>query len=289
TTEQSAGDEIAALLAEGGASDEEDFRRRADIFGQRAECLAAIGVHRRNLERIVGPDRLDAFVSELETVNPELLKATERQVKERIEKLEEELSETDKERGSVGRQIDQIETEEESSDLRLRLSVIREKIASEARKWAVLTIGKELLAETRLKYERERRPAVIQEAERFFSSFTSGRYERILSPLGENRVAVEDQTGKRKDTLELSRGTMEQLYLALRFGLVREFARRAEPMPVIMDDILVNFDPKRAREACRALGELSKEQQVLLFTCHPETVALVKSETADCKVIELSP
>ncbi|MCH8815187.1 MAG: AAA family ATPase [Chloroflexi bacterium] len=288
-TEQSVGEEIAALLAEGGASDEESFRRRADTFGQREELLTTIGDRRRNLERIVGHDHLDAFVSELEEVSPEQLQGDERQVKERIEELDGELTERTEERGRIGEQIGQIETEEESSGLRMSLSGIRERVASEARKWAVLTIGQALLEETRLKYERERRPAVMEEAERFFSSFTSGRYERILSPLGENQVAVVDRTGKRKDTSELSRGTMEQLYLALRFGLVREFARRAEPMPVIMDDILVNFDPERAREACRALGELSREQQVLLFTCHPGTVELMKSETADCKIIELSP
>ncbi len=101
-------------------------------------------------------------------------------------------------------------------------------------------------------------------------------------------MQVADQVGARKDIPDLSRGTAEELYLALRFGLVREFARRAEPLPVIMDDILVNFDPKRAKEACEALAELSKDQQVLLFTCHPETVDLVRSAAEDCKVIELS-
>jgi uncharacterized protein YhaN len=228
-------------------------------------------------------------MGELAEVDPEQLQQMEREMGERIEELERDLDAMRDERAQVTEQIRQIETEEESSELRLRLSVLREQLRSEARKWSVLTIGQALLGETRLKYERERQPAVIQEAQRFFSSFTTGRYERIFSLPGENRVAVEDRAGKRKDTSELSRGTIEQLYLALRFGLVREFARRAEPMPVIMDDILVNFDPKRAKEACKALGELSKDQQVLLFTCHPETVELVRSEAESCKVIELSP
>ncbi len=58
-------------------------------------------------------------------------------------------------------------------------------------------------------------------------------------------------------------------------------------MPVIMDDILVNFDPERARQTCKALAELSRDQQVILFTCHPETVELVTSETEDHQVVEL--
>ena len=60
-------------------------------------------------------------------------------------------------------------------------------------------------------------------------------------------------------------------------------------MPVVMDDILVNFDPERAQEACRAIGELSKDQQVLLFTCHPETVGLMQSAALDCTTIHLDP
>jgi uncharacterized protein YhaN len=289
TAAEEVGGQIEGLLSEAGATDEEDFRRRAEIFSQREKLLAAIRDRIGNLERIAGRDRLDGFMSELEVADPEQLQQKQREVSERIDEIEEDLDERREKRAQVTEQIRQMETEEESSELRLRQAVLREQLSSEARKWSVLTIGQALLAETRLKYERERQPAVIQEAQRFFSSFTTGRYERIFSLPGENRIAVEDRTGKRKDTFELSRGTVEQLYLALRFGLVREFARRAEPMPVIMDDILVNFDPDRAREACRALGELSEDQQVLLFTCHPETVELIRAEAGGCKIIELPP
>lgn len=69
----------------------------------------------------------------------------------------------------------------------------------------------------------------------------------------------------------LSRSTAEQLYLALRFGLVEHFAAGAEPLPIVMDDILVNFDDERAARATRSIEELAKHQQVMYFTCHPET------------------
>ncbi len=279
---------ISGLLSEAGAANQEDFRHRADIFSEREKLLQAVRERRRNLERIAGRDRvLEAFMKELETADPEQLYQAKQEAEEWLASTEEELATMEREKGQVMEQLRQLETQEESSRLRLRLSVLREQISAEAEKWSVLTIAKAMLEETRLKYERERQPAVIQEAQAFFSSFTNGRYVRIFSLPGENRVEVEDQTGARKDIPDLSRGTAEQLYLALRFGLVREFARRAEPLPVVMDDILVNFDPERAREACRALGGLSKDQQVLLFTCHPETVELLQSEVQDCKVIEL--
>jgi uncharacterized protein YhaN len=279
---------ISGLLQEGGATDQEDFRSRAEVFAEREKLLSTVRERRKNLERIAGREEaLDAFVRELEGADPEELQQRKREADEDLTRIESELEAMGQDRGQVTEQIRQLETEEESSELRLRLSVLREQINDEAHRWSVLTFAKALLEETRLKYERERQPAVIQEAQTFFRSFTNARYERIFSLPGENQIEVEDHTGQRKAIPDLSRGTAEQLYLALRFGLVREFAKRAEPLPVVMDDILVNFDPARARQACRALDELSKEQQVLLFTCHPATVELARSEIGNCKVIEL--
>ena len=76
-------------------------------------------------------------------------------------------------------------------------------------------------------------------------------------------------------TDELSRGTAEQLYLALRFGLIEEFAQHAEPLPVVMDDILVNFDADRASRAAAAIADFATRHQVLYFTCHPWTAELL--------------
>ena len=281
---------ISGLLSEAGATDQEDFRRRAEVFAEREKLLQVVRERRRNLERIAGRDKaLQVLLKELESTDPERLHQAKQEADECLARIEEELAAMGQEQGQVMEQIRQLETEAESSELRLRLSVLKEQINAAAQEWSVLTIAKAMLEETRLKYERERQPAVIQEARTFFASFTNGRYTRIFSLPGENRIEVEGQTGERKDIPDLSRGTAEQLYLALRFGLVREFAKRAEPLPVVMDDILVNFDPDRARQACKAINELSKDQQVLLFTCHPETVELVRSEAEDCKIIELSP
>ena len=87
---------------------------------------------------------------------------------------------------------------------------------------------------------------------------------------------------------KLSRGTAEQLYLAVRLGLVREFAQRTAALPIVMDDVLVNFDPTRAERTAVALAEMSEHHQILLFTCHPETAELVR-KVEECEVIELAP
>jgi uncharacterized protein YhaN len=85
----------------------------------------------------------------------------------------------------------------------------------------------------------------------------------------------------------LSRGTAEQLYLSLRFGFVSEFVRHSDPLPLVFDDILVNFDPRRARAAAEAILELAESQQILFFTCQPSTADLFRQIDSEVSTIEV--
>ncbi|MCI0895142.1 MAG: hypothetical protein J4N84_09600, partial [Chloroflexi bacterium] len=111
----------------------------------------------------------------------------------------------------------------------------------------------------------------------------------LYSPIGEHTYTVVERTGVSKHLTELSRGTREQLYLSLRFGLIREFGEPTERLPVVVDEVLVNFDPDRARRAAEAFVELSETNQVLVFTCHPETVALFTDVAPETQVIRIDP
>jgi uncharacterized protein YhaN len=96
------------------------------------------------------------------------------------------------------------------------------------------------------------------------------------------------QDNSRKEISELSRGTAEQLYLSLRFGFIREFSKTSESLPIIMDEILVNFDPERVRATANAILELSQEHQVLFFTCHPEMGHLFREIDPHVPILEIS-
>jgi uncharacterized protein YhaN len=137
-------------------------------------------------------------------------------------------------------------------------------------------------------YERERQPLIIREAQSFFSEITDGRYEKILTPLeSEGAIRLEEVTVLQKDVGALRTGTAEQLYLALRFGYIRDFYRNGTSLPVIFDDILVNFDPQRQQKACEAIGLLTETNQVFYFTCHPETANMLEKAVDGAKVVEI--
>jgi uncharacterized protein YhaN len=89
-------------------------------------------------------------------------------------------------------------------------------------------------------------------------------------------VGVRSQAGGHVSLDGMSDGTRDQLYLALRLASMELYTRDHEPIPFIADDILVNFDDPRATAAVRALAQLAKHTQVLLFTHHQHLVELAK-------------
>jgi uncharacterized protein YhaN len=74
----------------------------------------------------------------------------------------------------------------------------------------------------------------------------------------------------------LSTGTREQLWLAVRLAYVRQYCEAAEPLPLVLDDVLVNFDAARARATLAVLADFATRTQVLLLTCHAHLVELAR-------------
>ena len=85
-------------------------------------------------------------------------------------------------------------------------------------------------------------------------------------------MQLEGQDRKRKMEDHWSSGLSDQTYLATRLGMATQFASQSEPLPLILDDVLVRFDPTRRRAAAEALLDAAQHQQVFLFSCHPEVV-----------------
>ena len=280
--------EQAALMAAGGANDPEDFRLRARQHRERLDLERKRGEFVRSLERLSGPgERYNDFReslagSDLTSLNGEVARLSE-QVAE-VDAVRNSLLEK---RAGINPELAQLTGEEGSSALRIRRNTLLEQLQEHAREWSRLTIAESLLERTRRKFEQERQPGVIQHAQSFFSNITGQRYQRLYAPIGEQTITVTDATGAGKRPEELSRGTREQLYLALRFGLIREFGEHAERLPVVVDEALVNFDPERARWAAQSFAQLAETNQVLVFTCHPTTADMF-ADAAGAQVVDIS-
>ena len=280
--------EVDALLTAGAAADAEDFRRRVRMHEDRQELERRRDEHLRSLERISGPgDKFDAFRESLANSDPAQLAEESARLSDRQTEVDAQCNALREERGGIDNELAQLTGEEESSALRIRRNTLLEQLQEQAREWSRLTIAESLLEKTRHKFERERQPSVIRHAQEFFSTVTGQRYTGLYAPLGEQTISVTDPNGGSRQPSELSRGTREQLYLALRFGLIREFGEHAERLPVVVDEALVNFDPERARLAAVSFAGLSETNQVLVFTCHP-TTAENFAKSAGAQVVDIS-
>ena len=268
---------MAGFCDRGGATDAEHFRKRAERFRQRGD----LGDRRREvvsrLQRISGPgELLDSLMERLENTDLQSIIARINQVREELGEADEEIQALSTERGGIRSDLDRLIGEEQSSGWRMQRHLLLEQIRGHAREWVVRTLVQQLLETAQNKFEKERQPGVVRHAERFFDRITGGRYPQVYAPLGERTIIVTEDGGHRKSPDQLSRGTREQLFLSLRFGLIRELGQRTERLPVVVDEVLVNFDPERALRAARAFVELSRTNQILVFTCHPSMVEFFK-------------
>jgi uncharacterized protein YhaN len=267
---------FARHVAELGCPDADAVRARSQEAAARRGIHARLRELRAELAGIAGgAEAVDSLVADALSADAAEVEAALADAREQVERLEAEERDVLNRIGALDARIAQLERAEELGIRRQELAGFEGRAAAMAREWAVGAIALRLLEETRSRYERERQPDVVRAATTYFERITDGRYARIVAPPGEPGVRVETEGGEARGTEELSRGTAEQLYLALRFGLIEEFARSAEPLPVVMDDILVNFDAERAARAATAIRDLADRHQVLYFTCHRPIATLL--------------
>ena len=264
--------ELAQLLCEGGTEDPEEFRRLANQHLQRQELENSEQILLDGLRHIMGPDydlaKLDSELSDnsKDEMNAELVS-----LDSELEEMEQDRRDLNIRVGELNANISTLVDDEQASKLRAGKASLVAVLQDQAVDWSRYSLAMALLDMTRQKYEKERQPAILGRASGYFSEFTGGRYERVFSPLDESEFHVVEAgpTPQNKPTTKLSRGTLEQLYLAMRFAAVEEFGEKREHLPVVVDEVLVNFDPERAKKAAGAFGKIAESNQVLVFTCHP--------------------
>lgn len=284
---QESEEELEQLLRSGCAKDAEEFRVRSDLYEKRRGLEQTARSALDHLQRLSAPGK------PLETLKADLGNTNRQSIGDEKARLDEERVGADAqrdelltERASILTELETLVDEEESSQLRMERNVLLEQIRAHARDWTRFTLAQNLIEEARRMFERERQPGVVRHAQKFFTEITDGRYGQVYAPLGEQTITVTDGWGQTKQPSDLSRGTREQLFLSLRFGLIRELAERTKPLPVVVDEVLVNFDPDRALRAAVAFTEISHTNQVLVFTCHPTIVDMFRDAASEAGTVE---
>jgi uncharacterized protein YhaN len=280
--------DMKALMDSAGAKDEEEFRKRSQLYESRRQWEREIEKYEDRLMRFsAGHGGMEKVIEILSTLSLDEMEEKKARTEEEFQGTEAGLESKKKERAQLEEQTRQLGSDEKIAVLREEEENLKEVVRSLAKEWSTIRVSQGLIRMARARYEREVQPDVINVAARFFGQITLDKYPSLVAPPGESRIEVICHDGSRKEISQLSRGTAEQLYLSLRFGFIQEYSKRSEPMPLIMDEILVNFDPSRSRATAEAIMELSREHQILYFTCHPGTVALFREVDPGVPVWEI--
>lgn len=229
------------------------------------------------IKSICGHDNFDDTVKFLSGTGPEEISLKLDEYNTRLQECESRYSSVTTIIGSMAQQIDDLLKPDEMYDLQNQVEALKTRLREETCEWLATKMAIEILTEAKQKYEEEKQPAVITSSGDYFRKITDSGYIGLKVSLGDKHVSLQDKSGVSKTVSELSRGTREQLLLALRMGLISEYEKNAEPLPVVLDDVMVNFDPERAQNTARALYNFAGSRQVLIFTCHPSTIDLFRS------------
>jgi uncharacterized protein YhaN len=136
-------------------------------------------------------------------------------------------------------------------------------------------------------YRKQHQTPVLLRAGELFAKLTLGAYARLRDEVDDDGKAV--LKGVRVSNAEvaveqMSEGTRAQLYLALRLATLEQQLHTGEPLPFVVDDILISFDDKRTRVGLEVLAEVAQRTQVLLFTHHRRVVDLAGALAAPAGV-----
>ncbi|WLD94065.1 AAA family ATPase [Alkalihalobacillus sp. AL-G] len=278
--------ECNALFEKAEVSSEESFWAKGKVFDSYQSLKEQLRLTESQLY-ITGLQHKIPFY--MERVNE--LSELEQKIEETGTKMNELDEAIESGRTSCARlraHLTHLEEDGSYSDLMHKIQVAKSEFHDQAKKWAVYRTADYLLNQAKQNYQSKRQPGVLKSAEEYFRRLTDGEYIKLIAPKSEESFWIE-----RNDTIlfrpdELSRATAEQLYLALRFALAKEYDSN-KSFPFIMDDILVNFDELRRKRAVELIKSIAEDRQVIYFTCDRLTARAMADEPILLESVSSNP
>jgi len=155
-----------------------------------------------------------------------------------------------------------------------RVRRIEEEIAQGHREHDRLALLERIVYRADREYREEHQPDVLRRASEHLTTITDERYSRLeYSEEGELLVSGRVQPDPVPVAEPLSRGTRDQIHLCLRLGLLDHLDEGREPMPLVLDEVLVHWDEDRRRSAYSLFKRIAATRQVFLLTCHEALAA----------------
>lgn len=212
--------------------------------------------------------------------NAEQLQAEQNERERRIAELDSTRKQLTEARATARLKLDGMDGSNAAAQAAEAAQESLAEVAQLAGQYARLRLAWHLLNREVEQFSQTHQAPLLELAGDIFRRITCGRYDGLAAELGDGgqpqllAIPTGRGSGDGKMMEQLSDGTRDQLYLALRLAGLRHRAAAHEPMPLVLDDLLINFDDERAGATLEVLSELSAEMQILFFTHHHRLVEL---------------
>ncbi len=209
----------------------------------------------------------DASSVEADGIGPEI-EALENEIK----RLEQERSGLDRTIGVETIRLDEMDGSAKAAGHSEEAERLLANLEADVEKYARLKIATIILGRTIEQYREKHQGPLIKRAGELFSQMTLGSFSGVRAEYDEKGspvlVGIRPGSGRQVPVIGMSDGTADQLYLALRLASLEQYLESNEPLPFVVDDILLRFDDQRALATLKVLAGLSQKTQVIFFTHH---------------------
>jgi len=259
----------------------------ADLPGaeQRSECRRVLEREIQSLENRLrdfsAGQSLAIFITESQSADADALGPQIRQLDDQITQLDHELKdELGPKIGAAIHAMEMMDYGAKAADAAERVQDLTLQIAVAAQEYARLQIALVTLRKGIERYRQRHQGPIIQRSSDLFSRLTLGGFSGLREDFGDDGrpelVAVRAADDRVVRVAEMSDGTADQLFLAVRLAWLGEYLETHPAVPFIVDDILIRFDDERSAATLQVLAELSARTQVILFTHHRHVVEIAQ-------------
>ncbi len=272
---------LAAWRARAGVGDDGAFVHAAAAARRRDTLDREIATLERALAEARGAVAAELFAAALESAERGIVDSELADARAELERVDADFRAASERVGAAEEALKQLDGGARAAEVGAGVESRRAALRGLVHQYAVVTLSRALLERQVARFQERHQPRMIEELSSLFAALTEGRYTRVYPRYDDEGTFV----AVRADGVEvapaaMSTGTREQLWLAVRLAYVRQYCEASEPLPLILDDPLVNFDAARARATLTVLADFAKRSQVLMLTCHEHLVALAREVAA---------
>ncbi len=205
-------------------------------------------------------------------------------MEEAIESRLKELEAFEQRRDELlARQVRMEQSTDAAAESRQRAAMAEASLVEKSLEYVRLRLTAHILESQIDAFRQASQGPLLSRGGELFSRITLGGFSSLIvepDDRGEQEVFGVREGKQTVRPKAMSSGTRDQLFLALRMAALEMHAQEHEPMPLILDDLLITFDDARSAAILREFRSLSEQTQVLLFTHHEHLVEMCR-ETLD--------